>query len=150
MFVLVSELCLTLLCFGWSSTPHIAGAVRDEPARKVIFVSCDWGLRASTNTETWVNLHHVGIPPVRVFFRQRRQDPRTCRDRSLAILALPDTSSSHSSSLPHGLQLLRYSKRGKHLCPFNSGRQVTLYRSYIMTGCLCNNAADELRYIRSF
>lgn len=40
---------------------------------------------------TWVNLHHVGIPPVRVFLRQWRQDPRACRDRSTCIIRHPST-----------------------------------------------------------
>lgn len=46
---------------------------------------------APTNTQTWVNLHHVGIPPVRVFLRQWRQDPRACRHRSTCIISHPST-----------------------------------------------------------
>lgn len=38
-----------------------------------------------------VDLHHVGIPPVRVFLGQRRQDPCACRDRSTCIISHPGT-----------------------------------------------------------
>lgn len=31
------------------------------------------------------SLHHVGVPPVRVFFGQRGQDPRACRDRAAHV-----------------------------------------------------------------
>lgn len=44
---------------------------------------------APINTQTWVNLHHVGIPPVRVFLRQRRQDSRACRHSSTCIISHP-------------------------------------------------------------
>lgn len=54
---------------------------------------------------------------------------------SLAILALPDTSSSSSSSLLHGLQLLHCNERGRRLCSCSRGRQVTLHPCYIMKGC---------------
>lgn len=47
--------------------------------------------RALINTQTWLNLHHVGIPPMRVFLRQWRQDSRACRDRSTCIISYADT-----------------------------------------------------------
>lgn len=90
---------------------------------------------ASKNTETLVNLHHVGVPPVRVFLGQRRQDPCACIDRAACII-------SHRGTPRHilflliiiGLQLLLCDERGKRLGSYSSGRQVALHRSYIMTG----------------
>lgn len=45
----------------------------------------------SVITRNRVNLHHVGVPPVRVFLRQWRQDSRACRDTSTHIITHPGT-----------------------------------------------------------
>lgn len=85
------------------------------------------------------NLHHVGVPPVRVFLREWRQDPCACRDRPTCII-------SHSGSLRHILFLLIIittwitvitvqQERERRLSSFSGGRQVALHRSNIMTGC---------------
>lgn len=67
----------------------------------------------------------------------------TDRHVSLGIPSLPDTSSSSSSSLPHGLQLLHRNERGRYLCSCSSGRQVALRRSRITTCVSLNCTAVE-------
>lgn len=58
----------------------------------------------------------------------------THRHISLPILALPGTSSSSSSSLQHGLQLLHPNDRGWQLCSCAGGRQVAVHLvSVLMT-----------------
>lgn len=79
--------CLTLLRFGRGAAPHITGAVGDEPGQQEQHYVCELqlGTKARTSASD-AGLHHVGVPPVRVFFGQRGQDPCACRHTAAHII----------------------------------------------------------------
>lgn len=77
-------LCLTGLRLWCSASPKVAGTVRDQPEGREsnsddteTFIL---GLRLFTFDEKQEQefLHHVGIPPVGVFFWLRRQNSSSC------------------------------------------------------------------------